>query len=65
MNKQYVFTDAEYCAIRANVQATYSYIAKRVAENNENYNDGDMMAYHDLKYVLDILDGDIELKDDM
>lgn len=65
MNKQYVFTDAEYCAIRANVLNTYSSIAKRVAEDYENYNVGDMMAYHDLKYVLDILDGDIELKDYM
>lgn len=65
MNKQYVFTDAEYCAIRANVLNTYNSIAKRVDEDYENYNVGDMMAYHDLKYVLDILDGDIELKDYM
>lgn len=65
MNKQYVFTDAEYCAIRANVLNTYNSIAKRVDEDYENYNVGDMMAHHDLKYVLDILDGDIELKDYM
>lgn len=65
MNKQYVFTEAEYCAIRANVSSIYDSIAKRVDENCEDYNVGDMMAYHDLKYVLDILDGDIELKDYM
>lgn len=62
MKKRYVFTDAEYCVIRGNVQAVYSYIAKRVAES---YEDGDILAYHDLKYALDVLDGDIELKDDM
>ena len=65
MNKQYVFTEAEYCAIRANVLTTYNSIKKRVDKNYEDYNVGDMMACHDLKYVLDILDGDIELKDDM
>lgn len=63
MNKQYVFTEAEYCAIRANVLDTYNSIAKRVDKNYEDYNVGDMMAYHNLKYALDILDGDIELKD--
>ena len=65
MNKQYVFTEAEYCAIRANISNTYDSIAKRVDESYENYNVGDMMACHDLKHVLDILDGDIELKDYM
>ena len=62
MKKRYIYTDAEYCAIRANVASTYRYIAKRVAENHDN---NDIIAYHDLKYALDILDGDIELKDDM
>lgn len=37
MNKQYVFTDAEYCAIRANVLSTYNSIVKRV---DEDYNVG-------------------------
>jgi len=62
MSKQYVFTDAEYNAIRGNVALTYKYIAQRVAES---YEDRDIIAYHDLKYALDILDGDIELKDGM
>lgn len=62
MKKQYVFTDAEYCAIRANVLSTYNSIVKRV---DDDYNDGGMLACHDLKYVLDILDGYIELEDDM
>lgn len=62
MNKQYVFTDAEYCAIRANVLSAYNSMIKRV---DEDCNVGGMLACHDLKYVLDILDGYIELKDDM
>ena len=65
MNKQYIFTEAEYCAIRANILTTYNSIKKRVDKNYEDYNVGDMMACHDLKYALDILDGDIELKDGM
>lgn len=28
MNKQYIFTEAEYCAIRANVLTTYNSIKK-------------------------------------
>lgn len=60
MKKRYVFTDAEYNAIRGAVQRTYNYIAKRVAES---YEDRDIVAYHDLKYALDVLDGDIGLKD--
>ncbi len=62
MKKRYIYTDKEYCSMRVRVAKTYSYIAKRVAED---YNDEDIMIYNDLLYVLDILDGDIELKDDM
>ena len=65
MKKRYVFTDREYNAIRGAVQRTYVYIKKRVDKNYEDYNVGNMMACHDLKYALDILDGDIELKDGM
>lgn len=61
MKKRYVFTDAEYNAIRGTVQRTYNYIEKRVAEG---YEDRDIIAYHDLKFALDVLDGDIELRGD-
>ena len=62
MKRRYIYTDKEYYSMRARVASTYSRIAKRVAED---YNDEDIMMYNDLLYVLDILDGDIELKDDM
>lgn len=61
MKKRYVFTDREYNAIRGAVQRTYDYIGKRVTES---YEDRDIVAYHDLQFALDVLDGDIELKGD-